>query len=462
MTRSPAESSAAAARPITGLFGLLLMVAVPTATLLIGVSTSARSPHPYLLICALHLVMLLFAAATALAGARSKTSWRGRDLIAPGGVAIGTVLSLLLTFALAGAHGIRGSAMPRLRQGIPLPPDLPYAIAVGLAVTALVAAAAAALAPLVPTLRRALADRKAASADAPTPSPAQSPSAPESGAPVPARPVKYATTKDDGILRRLLSPLTRVLIVLCSVAMLGILLVFSLATLDRDTADLLSVLLAFAPAPAMLWAVIESLWHRDEQLGPVMGALWRTVAAPPVIAVLACVPSMLASLLPPVWQGYSDQFATAVGVGGMLSASAPPPAHVAGAALVALGIGMVGGLALSVFVVIPLVALLLPRLMIDENEMSTSPEDRRRNIAAVRVFAALIVMIFVFAFLMTAYERGSVPGWAPFLAVGVLVVLTGVILKLQRVDHARRARSGTAARFRNPEDPPPELDQNRR
>jgi Na+/melibiose symporter-like transporter len=105
--------------------------------------------------------------------------------------------------------------------------------------------------------------------------------------------------------------------------------------------------------------------------------------------------------------------------------------------------------------VIPAVALLRPQQMVGENEMSTDPAHRRRNVAAVRAMAAMIVMIFVFSTLMALYQDGDAPGWAVLLSLLVLVGLGVAVFLLQRVDHAARERSGTSARVENPADPRP-------
>ena len=430
------------------LIGPVLMILVPVGTFVVGVSTSSRVAAPFAAVALLHLLVLAAAAWLAVRALRGREAWRPGDLAGPVTLAIGAGLSLFLTLALAHAVGIRGSAVPRLRQGIPLPPDLPYVIAVGLAVAALLTAALAALAPPARGIIGRLRERAARRADA------------GAGSPRPARdpapaPVHHATSEADGLLARLLSPITRVLMVLGGLGSLVCLLMFSLTAQDPDTAELLTIGVVLLPALPMVWAVLESLWRLDADLGPVMGALWRTLVGPFVITIVLVIPLLLVSVLPPVRRGFHARHMASIGDGGLVAADASVFAFLGLGALVALGTGMAGGLAVSVAVVIPAVALLRPQQMVAENEMSTDPAHRRRNVAAVRAMAAMIVMIFVFSILMVRYQHGAVPGWAVLLSLLVLVGLAVAVVLLQRVDHEARARSGTSARVENPADPRP-------
>jgi hypothetical protein len=430
------------------LIGPVLMILVPVGTFVVGVSTSSRAAAPFLVIALLHLLVLAAAAWLAVRALRDPGPWRPGDLAGPVTLAIGGGLSLFLTSALAHAVGIQGSAIPRLRQGIPLPPDLPYVVAVGLAIAALLTAT---LAVLVPPARGALTRLRSraaqeAAADTGAPRPDDDP------APAPVRP---ATSEADGLLARLLSPITRVLMVLGGLGSLSCLLVFSLTAQEPDTAELLTIGVVFLPALPMVWAVLESLWRLDADLGPIMGALWRTMVGPFVITTTLVIPLLLVSVLPPVRQGFHAQHMTAIGDDGLVAADASVFAFLGLGALVALSAGLIGGLAVSVVVVIPAVALLRPQQMVGENEMSTDPAHRRRNVAAVRAMAAMIVMIFVFSTLMALYQDGDAPGWAVLLSLLVLVGLGVAVFLLQRVDHAARERSGTSARVENPADPRP-------
>lgn len=430
------------------LIGPALMILVPAGTLVTGVSTSTRTAGPFVVIALLHLLVLAAAVWLAARALRGREPWRLSDLAGPVTLAIGAGLSLFLTYLLAYAVGIQGSAVPRLRQGIPLPPDLPYVVAVGLAIAALLTTALTVLAPLahgiVGHLRGLIAHRRAVAERSPHPSSDPEPT-----------PLHFATSEADGLFVRLLSPITRVLMVLGGLGSLGCLLGFSLTAQDPDTAELLTLGVVFLPALPMLWAVLESLWRVDKDLGIVMAAMWRTMVGAFVITFILLVPLLLVSVLTPVRRGFHAQHMASIGDGGLVAADASIFAFLGLGALISLAAGLIGGLAVTVAVVIPAVALLRPQQMISENEMSTDPAYRRRNIAAVRVLAALIVMIFVFSILMARYQDDDAPGWAVLLSLIVLIGLVVAMFLLQRVDHAARARSGTSARVENPADPRP-------
>lgn len=107
------------------------------------------------------------------------------------------------------------------------------------------------------------------------------------------------TGPSDGYLRRQLSPASRVLLVAGAAVTLGCVLAFSLGDLRADTAELLTVVATFAPVPGMAWAALASLWRRDEELGVVMGTLFRTMTVPVIATALCFLPTLLAVLLPP-------------------------------------------------------------------------------------------------------------------------------------------------------------------
>ncbi|AXK46245.1 hypothetical protein [Brachybacterium saurashtrense] len=449
------------------LIGPALMVLVPLGTFAVGVSTSSRSAAPFVAIAVLHLLMLTAAAWLTVRALRETERWRPVDLAGPMSLAIGAGASLFLTSALARAIGIQGTAVPRLRNGIPEPADFPFVAAVGLACAVLLGAALSAVVPpmreVLVLLRRCLARWRSGQEAAASEGDARSAAGTEARSPdhdsdlAPA-PVRYATSERDGILARLLSPLTRVLIVLAGLTSLGCLVVFSLTAQDPRTAELLTIGVTLLPALPMVWAVLESLWRLDESLGTIMAALWRTMTGPFVIAPLLVAPMLLVGALPPVRQGFSAQHMATIGDGGLVAADASVFSFLGAGAAIALAAGVGGGLAVSVAVVIPVVALLRPLQMVAENEMSMDIVHRRRNVAAVRAMAATIVMIFVFSTLMALYQNGQAPGWAALLSLLVLAGLVVAVFFLQRVDHEARARSGTSARVGNPADPrPPRL-----
>src|SRR5699024_7984527 len=92
------------------------------------------------------------------------------------------------------------------------------------------------------------------------PCPGSAPASAAAGPPV-------ATGADEPFWRRHLSPLSRVLLALAVVATPASILLFALARPAPALSDLLLLLAAFAPVPGVTWAVLASLWRRDEELG---------------------------------------------------------------------------------------------------------------------------------------------------------------------------------------------------
>lgn len=423
------------------LTGPILLILVPAVTFLIAASAGNAGALPFAVIAVMHLLALAGAGWLALRGLRGAEPWRAGDVVGPLLIAIGVGGSLVLDLLLADARGIRQGALFRVRHAMPLPEDTPFVLSVALAAAALIAAAVAAVGPAV---RDRLQRRDREGRKSPSGRPVREP-----------RPIRYATGPKDSGLTRLVSPVTRVLIVLSGLASLVCLLLFSLRPFDPDTAELLTIAVVFLPALPMLWAVVETLWRLDAEIGPIMNSLRLTMAMPFLVSVVVFVPLMVVSLLPPIWRGFSTHHITLIGDGGLVAADAPVVGFLGLGALTVLGMGMVGGLAASVFVVIPAVAIFRPDVMIGENELDTSPEDRRNNTTAVRLMAGVIVMIFVVSILIVLAGNGEVPGWTVPVSVAVLVGLTAGTFVLQRVDHKARARSGTSARVRSPFDPRP-------
>ena len=423
------------------LTGPILLILVPAATFLIAASAGSVGGLPFVVIAVMHLLALAGAGWLALRGLRGREPWRAGDVVGPLLIAIGVGGSLVLDLLLADARGIRQGALFRVRHAMPLPEDTPFVLSVALAAAALVAAAVAAVGPAV---RDRLQRRDREGRKSPSGRPVREP-----------RPVRYATGPKDSSLTRLVSPVTRVLIVLSGLASLVCLLLFSLRPFDPDTAELLTIAVVFLPVLPMLWAVVETLWRLDAEIGPIMNSLRLTMAVPVLVSVVVFVPLMVVSLLPPIWRGFSTHHITLIGDGGLVAADAPVVGFLALGALTALGMGMVGGLAASVFVVIPAVAIFRPDVMIGENELDTAPEHRRNNIWSVRLLAALIVMIFVLSICLGLYSQDELPGWPAVVSLLVLVGLLVAVWAMQRVDHKARARSGTSARVRSPFDPKP-------
>lgn len=438
--------------------GLALMVLCPALTLWVATANSSRSPGPYALIGLLDLLFLAYLLAEAVRWVRPTRASQPKDAVPLLPVVVGTGITLGLMLVLADAHGIRGSALPRVlqgvRHGIPLSVDLLYLSASALSLLVLVATAATGAVLLLHAapVRRALGWAEGGLQAAAQRLTAESAAIAE-GTAWATPPVR--TGPSDGFLRRQLPPVSRVLLALGAAVTLACVLVFSLGDIGADTAELLTIVAAFAPVPGMAWAVLASLWRSDEEFGVVMGALFRTLTVPVIATALCFLPTLLAVLLPPVWQGFAAQQMSAIGDAGLVAPGAPPPGWVGMAALVALACGMLSGLALSVMVVMPVVAIFIPQVMIVDNQMSTSPEHRRQNIASVRAISAFVVLTFVFAGLITGTDPGDLRFWLAIACLVLLVVLVAFTYRTQRVDHARRRESGTQALVPNPADPDP-------
>lgn len=456
----PANATSPTGPPrVTGTWivvGLALMVLCPALTLWVASANPSRGPAPYALIGLLYLLFLAYLLAGAVRWVRPTRASQPRDATPLLPVVVGTGLTLGLLLVLATAHGIRGSALPRVlqgvRHGIPLSVDLLYLSACTLALLVLVATAASGAVLLLHAapVQRALGWAEGGLQAATERLTAESAAIAEgtAWATPPAR-----TGPSDGYLRRQLSPASRVLLVAGAAVTLGCVLLFSLGDISADTAELLTIVATFAPVPGMAWAVLASLWRRDEEFGVVMGALWRTTTVPVTTAVLCFLPTLVAVLLPPVWQGFAAQQLSAIGDGGLVAPGTPPPGWVGMSALVALAIGMLSGLAISVAVVMPVVAIFMPQVMIVDNQMSTSPEHRRQNTAAVRAITAFVVLTFVFATLITGADPGDVRFWLAIACLVLIVALVAFTYRTQRVDHAARRASGTQALVPNPADP---------
>lgn len=224
----PAPTSAT-----TLLLATLAMLLLPLATLGAGILFPYRVPGTYLTIAALHL-------GTAAILSRGAWSWWGatrtpspRDAAPPIMLALGVGASLL-PLRRSPARGARHPEGTRGRAASAPPAEKPLVLG-------------------------------------------------------PARPV--VTSSADGLLRRVFSPLALVLLALGMAVSVAALLLFSLGAPTEATAEPLTVVVAFAAAPAAAWAVLASLWRKDEDFGIVVAALLRTMVAPLATGVLLVVPS---------------------------------------------------------------------------------------------------------------------------------------------------------------------------
>src|SRR5699024_10129444 len=308
-----------------------------------------------------------------------------------------------------------------VRSGVPLEVDLLYLAATGLAMLSLLAAAGSIAlliwnAGPVRDLRghgRDLAEET--SRTVLHPSDGEAPAA-AAGPPV-------ATGADEPFWRRHLSPLSRVLLALAVVATPASILLFALARPAPALSDLLLLLAAFAPVPGVTWAVLASLWRRDEELGIVRAALLRTLVLPP-LSVAGFLPAALLALLPAVSEGFDAQRLVAVVDDEIVPPGISPLAWVALSAVMAVAASILAGLAVIVVVVMPIVAFFMPQ-----------------------------VLIFVCSLLITDADTHDARFWAAMAVLLAIVALTWYAWRTQRVDHARLRAQGTPARVPGPRPP---------
>lgn len=409
----------------------LVLLVVPLLTFAIAVTLGDETALAFALICVVHVLLLVYAGIVTAGQLRARTPPRLVEAVPPLAAFLAALATLGLAQVLADAEGIRTSAVPRLRHGIPLPEDLPFVLSVLLAaLAALVAIAALPLMMRRTRTVRALPGRIGEVAGK------LGDTADDAGSPRTPRPP--VTSAKDPLLRRLLSPASRVLLVLGSLAALAGTLVFALAELPQPTAEALTFVIVLCPAPAMLWAVLSSLWRRDAELGILMAALYRTMAVPVLGAIVGLLPAFLAFLVPPVGHGFAEQYRAAVGDSGIIPEGSPLVMFFVLGALLSLLVGMLGGLALSIAVIMPLLTLFRPEQLVGENGLSTNRADRRRNVAAMRLMSLLVILIFVFAILIADADAGEPRfAWA-MVTLAVLVGLTVAIVRLQRKKGDRR------------------------
>ncbi|WP_157975618.1 hypothetical protein [Brachybacterium sp. YJGR34] len=457
MTRIPARERPPRTTMPRVLATLGLTVLSLAGMLAVAFLVQRRDPLLFLGMSALELVLLAAALGRGLSWLRATRATRPFDALPLVILLGGAGAALWFVPTIAGNYGIRGSALPRVRSGtrhgVPLAFDLAYLLAVGLslATLAILALTAALMILRTHAVRRGLTGGRDRALEA-----AEQFVDPGTGRDKDPAPPRTVTSASDGFLRRNLPPVSRVLMVLGATTSLVCVLVVALARPAPELTETLTEVAVFAPVPAMLWAQLASLWRRDEELGNVMATIYRSVTVPPVVAALCAVPTLLVGLLPPVWTGFAEHTAAVLGENSLARPGAPAPVGAAFGALVATAAGMLGGLFISVFIVMPSIALFRPGLLFGANDLSTEPAYRRANIASVRALSALLVGTFVFAALMATSDPGDARRWWAMAVLLVVALLTAFVWRTQRVDHARRAESGTQSLIPGPHDPRPQ------
>lgn len=420
-------------------------VVCPAIPLLGGVLAPGRDPMPFVGTLIVLLAPLGLMVWSAIGWARTPrapgAAAHALDYVQVALCAVAAAGALVLVALLASAFGIRGSAWPRVQQGIPLPADLPYLGAGALAIATL----AAAFVTLLLLARTHLSEGTFVD-DA-----ARARSAQRAAVPRPIRgPRPVATREDDGWWHRMVSPRTRLLTVvmgLLAAAGLG-----GAAVLPGPFDTVAGWTSLLAASVVTVWSVMESLWRVDEQMGVAMGGLYRVLVIPFVVSPPIGLLISAASLLPPVadalpgspWgQGWEER----------IPGDASSIAMVGAGIFLPLLFAMLAGLAAAVFLLLPIGAFLFPAQLVQDNMMSTDPQHLRRNVAAIRMLSLLLALVFAVPTLLVMADQGSALWWVGIVLIPLGLFAIWYVWHHQRVDHGRRAQWGLQARVSNPEDP---------
>lgn len=109
----------------------------------------------------------------------------------------------------------------------------------------------------------------------------------------------------------------------------------------------------------------------------------------------------------------------------------PVPLLVAVGPLMGLLAGMTVGLVLSVAVVLPAYAFLLPEAAMAANDYDTGEEATPANTVAIRALAILLIIVFASPTLIIAGAAG--PGWVPILGWALLPIGIALIVWIRRI-----------------------------
>lgn len=403
---------------------LAIFFLAPGVALLVGILGRPGSPLPFVVVALFHAVVAAYLAWRLVPWARPPRAAVPRDflvvLVIPGLVA-----AWLLVLAIASANGILGSALPRVRSGLADTLDVSYLLALG----AILVAGALALGLILLLSLSGLRFR--------------SPRAPRVRRERTVRPLTFVTGEDDSYWTRVVSPSTRVLILLGAlVAALGVVLALVAGSSAASLGSLAAVL---APVPAVAWSVTQSLWRPDRGMGVIMAALYRTMVMPFFAAAPLAVVFAVVLAVPPAWRAFETRFTMTASWGG------PPLGGDSGLAAwlgltLFMGVlaSLLAGLALSVFVVLPVLAIWRPDHLIADNQMSRDPADRARNVLAVRALGVLLPLVFVVAWLLVTSDQWSAGWWVGIILIPVGLGALVVVRLTQRPDVAARQGDGAS------------------
>lgn len=260
-----------------------------------------------------------------------------------------------------------------------------------------------------------------------------------------------------GFWRRTMPPSAWVVLAICVVASVYRTWVLA-GDPDGDLGLQGFVLLLFVGVPVTSWAVLASLWGPDRDLGTLKLAGARAVLVPLITELTLVVTTLVVRFAPPMRGRIQDNtHADWYHPHYWLSPEGQSP--MAAQTIHTLGgvaMGMVAGLLVLAFVVLPLGAIFHPYRTIVDLDLDTSPVKRRNNRVAVLGIAVVVPLALIISVLWVLADRGHVPWWPVGICFGMLGVLLLATWRIQRVDHAKRARMGPLIRgVPNPDDPPP-------
>jgi hypothetical protein len=448
MTEERYGPGTARRRHLLGVIALCVLALIGTAALVIVVPY--KSPLPFVGALVMQAFVLAWIARIAWSWRRAQPSPRAIDVVLATVPLLTGALALALLGLIAGDYGIRGSALPRVRSGKAGTVDYAYLGATGVVVSVM----AAAVVLLVLQMRtlpsvRALSQRAGATAG-------RTVGAVEEILAVPDRPRQSVacTFASDSFWRRLMGPSAWVLFGICAV--LSVPGLWLVAADFEGSLGVVGGLMLYISAPVTAWAVLQSVWRRDENLGVAIPAVYRSLAVPVVTAIPISLLQLLVVHLPvfaervrsfqrpdEVYEGHywfplEDEslfasFVLNVTLGGAVIAG-------------------VTGLVVAVFLVLPITAFRDPDQFIREQGLSGGTGDRSRNAVAVRVLALVLPLAFVVPALVVGSDSGDPRRWIGIaLAVGGVGALS-FAWRHQRVDFAARGSSGMPLGVLNPDD----------
>lgn len=360
-----------------------------------------------------------------------------------GAAALSAVGHGVLTIVAADAYGLRGSAWPRVTGGTALSGDIEYLVSLWLSVGVLCAACVATVLLVLSGRVTGLAERGRNVLSTVGQKVAEAPKPVE---------LRYATGAQDRFLARMFSPVSRLLLLLAVISSIAAVPVA--AMYDGPPAEAAVWLILLAPMAVSLWAVIESVWRPDEQLGVALLALIRTMVVPAAAGLVLGVAAFLPAVVPALWrefplrewpQEFFGIFETISSLGGWLGMNI----------LVGFLFALMGGLFLAVGVVLPWLTFFRPDQAIRDNMLSRDPQHRRRNIAVMRALSVLLVLVFLIPGLMNWGRMYDTQWW---IGAALIPFAAGLLLYVylrQRVDHKRRRRWFMQAPVPSPSDPRP-------